>query len=206
MPIVEHGGQKFMVDSLGRLVPIENVSALDKLRTEFVEQTAAKAREMQAALTAFKLATLDDIHTLIELAAEQYNAKIGGELGNVTLVSFDGKTKILIQIQKSIEFGEQIHAAKALIDECLSEWTVDSRPEIRAIIGDAFRTDSNNELNTARVLSLRRLSIDDPRWINAMKALADSITAKVSKSYLRIYQREDSKSDWRQIPLDVSAT
>lgn len=197
--------KQYWNDAQGRLVPADLVKPIDKLRSELCEQVAAKADALQARLREFKTLVMGDVQTLLELAASEYEVKLGGDQGNVTLVSFDGLLKIHVQIQKSIEFGEQIHAAKQLIDECLAEWTKDSRPEIQVLIQDAFRPDSGGNLNTHRILALRKLAIEDERWKRAMTAINDAITTRSSKSYVRVYRRANAKAEWKAISLDLAA-
>ena len=93
------------------------------------------------------------VKKLIEMSAEEYGAKIGGKKGNVSLLSFDGRYKIQRAVQESINFDERLQAARALIDECLTEWTEGARPEVVALVNDAFRTDTKGEIRTARVLA-----------------------------------------------------
>lgn len=195
----------YMSDALGRLVPESIVPPLDKLRSQLCRDTAAEAKKVQRILKDFKAKVYADVAALLDLAAEQYKVQVGGPAGNVCLTSYDGLLKITIQINKQLAFGEQIHVAKALIDACVTEWTEGTRAEVQALIQDAFRADDKGDLSTARILSLRRLSIADSRWQQAMAAIADSILVAGSKSYVRVYERPDSKSAWTAITLDIAA-
>ncbi|MGL9774159.1 MAG: DUF3164 family protein [Sodalis sp. (in: enterobacteria)] len=71
---------------------------------------------------------------MIDLSVEQYGVKRDGRKSNVTLYSFDGCHKVIRALQDRITFDERIQAAKALIDDCMAEWTQDARPELLAII------------------------------------------------------------------------
>jgi hypothetical protein len=64
--------------------------------------------------------------------------------------------------------------------------------------------DKAGKINTARVLGLRRLEIQDPDWQKAMQAITESIQISGSKQYLRFYERND-RGEYVQIPLDVAA-
>jgi hypothetical protein len=101
-------------------------------------------------------------------------------------------------------FDERIHAAKALIDTCIREWSQGSSSNIKALIDGAFDVDKEGNINTSRIFSLMRLSIDDDNWRSAMTALKDSIQVTGSKQYIRVYERDDA-GDYIQIPLDISA-
>ena len=72
------------------------------------------------------------------------------------------------------------------------------------LINDAFQVDKAGNINTKRVLGLRRLDIQDERWQQAMQAISDSLQVAGSKEYLRIYLRKGDGS-YRQIKLDVAS-
>jgi hypothetical protein len=195
----------YMKDSKGRLVPLAMVAAVDQQRDGLVKEILAKAAELQEAMVAFKQAAMDDVAAFVELSAEQYGVKMGGQKGNITLMSFDGCAKVQVAISEHLMFDERLQAAKKLVDECLTAWTEDSRAEIKTIIQDAFQVDKEGRVNTARNLGLRRLAIDDARWIRAMTAIADSMQVVGSKSYLRIYQRENPDGRFEPVALDLAA-
>lgn len=193
----------YRADARGNLVPEKNIRPIDQARDELVGELAAEAKKLNVLLAAFKLRAHADIAAFVQLSAEQYRVAVGGKKGNVTLIAFDGRFKIIRQIQESIRFDERLQAAKALIDACLIEWTEDASPEIRAIINDAFRMDQQGNIRTGQVLSLRRLQIDDDRWQRAMLAIGEAVQVVGSKSYVRVYERDD-KGKYQPITLDMA--
>ena len=64
--------------------------------------------------------------------------------------------------------------------------------------------DKEGKINTGRVLSLRRLDIDDDRWKRAMDAISDSIQTVGSKSYVRLYERIGDSEEYVPISLDIA--
>ena len=104
---------------------------------------------------------------------------------------------------ESMSFDEGLHAAKALIDECLEEWSKDTGP-LRAIVEQAFDVNKEGRINTNAILSLRRHNIDDERWQRAMQAISDSLQVQDSKAYVRLYKR-DKTGKYVAVPLDMSA-
>lgn len=195
---------KYMEDSQGRQVPVEMVSEIDKLRDQTVRKIAARAEDMRSVLQGFKQDIRDDIYTFINLSAEKYGKKFGGKKGNVTLMTYDGRYKLIVAVDDSIVFDERLQIAREIIGDCLDKWSEGSRPEIRLLVNDAFQVDKTGKINTARVLGLRRLDIQDPDWKRAMDAITESIQVSGSKQYLRIYRR-DAEGSYQQIPLDVAA-
>lgn len=193
----------YMKDANGHLVPMELVKPIDKARDELVRELVLQAKDISAVLAKFKAVAFGDIAAFIQLSAEQYDAKVGGEKGNVTLTSFDGEFKVMRQVQETLRFDERLQAAKALIDECLTAWTSEARPEIRMLINDAFQVNKEGAVQTDRVLALRRLDIKDEKWLRAMDAISEGLQVVGSRSYLRIYMRV-AEDRYEAIPLDLA--
>lgn len=196
--------QGYKQDAKGRLIPVETIKPIDMARDQLVGEIVQKALRVSKTLGEFKTGVFADIGAFIELSAERYEAKLGGAKGNVSLVSFDGRYKVQRAIQDTLTFDEGLQAAKSLIDECVHEWTEGARSEIRALINDAFNVDKEGNISTGRILSLRRLDIQDEKWQRAMDALNDSVRVQCSKSYIRVYERVGDTDQYRAIPLDIA--
>ncbi|WP_043908375.1 DUF3164 family protein [Ralstonia solanacearum] len=191
-------------DGEGRLIPENMVKPIDRAREDVVRELVDKAKAVSAALAGFKAKAFGDIGAFVDMSAEQYGAKLGGRKGNVTLMSFDGRFKIVRQIQEHLVFDERLQAAKQLIDECIQAWTEGSSDEIKALINDAFQVNKEGKINTARVLGLKRLNINDEKWLRAMQAIADSVQVAGSKPYVRIYERIGDSDQFKPIVLDLA--
>lgn len=200
--VIQEGYRK---DAKGHLVPVELIKPIDLARDELVTELVKQAQTVSALLGEFKASAFGDIKAFVEMSAEQYGAAIGGKKGNVTLLTFDGRFKIIHAVQDSIKFDERLQAARALIDECAAEWTQDARSEVRVLVNEAFRTDKAGEISTGRVLGLRRLDIQDGRWQRAMQAIGEAVQVVGSKSYLRVYERIGDSDQYASIPLDIAS-
>lgn len=194
----------FRQDAKGRLVPESQIKPIDLERDKLVLEIVSKAKVVSQSISDFKSNAFGDIAAFVQLSAEEYGARIGGDKGNVQMMSFDGRYKVLRAIQERLVFDERLQAAKALVDECIHAWSKDARPEIQALVNDAFQTDKAGAINTGRVLGLRRLNISDEKWQRAMAALSDAVTVADSKSYIRVYERVGNSEEYRSIPLDVA--
>jgi hypothetical protein len=192
-------------DGTGALRPVETIKKIDLLRDDLVMEIVNKAKIKRDELVTLKAEIYGDIESFVDLSSEQYGVKRGGKKGNVTLTSFDGKYKLIKANADNVVFDERLQAAKALIDECLAEWSKGAHPGLVTIVNDAFRTDQKGELRTNRVLALRRHDINDIRWKNAMDAIADSLQVVGSKTYIRVYERIGQTDRYKQIPLDIAA-
>jgi hypothetical protein len=196
--------KQYKQNALGHLVPVEQIREIDLLRDELVDKIIKDAREMQSALKAFKARTLSEIESFLELSASEYNTKLGGRKGNLSLTSYDGKFRVMIRNQDTQAFDERLQVAKQLIDELIHEWTQGSRSEVRALIEHAFQADKEGNINKGRVLGLFKLKIDEPKWLEAMDAIRDSMQIAHSKDYLVIQERVGSEDKYQRIPLDIA--
>lgn len=196
----------YWADAQGRLIPESLVEPIDRTRDQLVRELIEKAKAQSEMLALFKGAAFADISAFVELSGEKYGVKLGGNKGNVTLVSYDGRYKIVRAMQESIVFDERLQAAKALIDGCINRWAQGSRDEIKALVNDAFQVNKEGQINTGRVLGLKRLAIrDDKDWSQAMQAITDSIRVSNSKAYVRFYERVGDTDAYAPISLDVAS-
>jgi hypothetical protein len=194
----------YMRNSKGGLDPIKLIKDVDKARNDLVNDIVGKTLAMSEQLKALKMAMFADIKAFVDLSAEQYGVKFGGEKGNMQFMSYDGKYKILVAVNEAITFDERLQVAKALIDECITDWSKDTRSELQALVNDAFYVGKAGKLNTGRILGLRRLDITDERWKKAMSAIDDSIQVSASREYIRVYRRNNNDG-YDLINLDVAS-
>lgn len=194
----------FQRNHAGHLVPENQIKPIDLARNDLVLEIVEKAKEQSQSLAQFKQTTFADIAAFVDLSAEKYGVRLGGTKGNVSLTSYDGRYKVVRAVAENMIFDERLKAAKALIDECIKEWSEGAAAELQTIVQDAFRVDQEGNIRVQQVLGLRRLAIDDPRWVRAMEAISDAIQIVGSKSYVRVYERISDTASYRQIPLDVS--
>lgn len=195
----------YKTDARGNLIHITNIKEIDLMRDDLVAEIVAKTQAMQIQMRQLKRAVFDDIAAFVTLSAEKYGAHLGGKKGNVTLNSFNGQYKVQFAMAEHLSFDERIIAAKALIDECINDWARDSKHELRALINQAFDVDKQGNLSTTKILGLRRVKIDDERWLRAMDAISDSIQVVGSKAYVRVYERVADTEQYRQISLDFAS-
>ena len=194
---------QYKADARGNLVPVANIREIDLLRDELVMDIVARHLACVDQMVEHKHRSLDDITAFQQLSAERYDVNIGGKKGNITLPSFDGRYRVQLAMQDTLTFDEGLMAAKVLIDECIREYAEGSRPELLTIINAAFDTDKAGNISTTRVLGLRRLKIDDPKWQRAMDALSDSLQVHTSKAFVRVYRRQEN-DEYTLINLDIA--
>lgn len=194
----------FRVNAKGHLIPETQIKAIDLARDQLVLDIVTGARLLGQQMADFKVHAFADIAALVQLSAEQYGVAMGGNKGNVQLVSFDGRYKVVRAIAENITFDERLQAAKKLIDECLNEWSDKAPGELRVIVQDAFDVDKAGNISTGKILTLRRYQIEDGRWKRAMTAISDAIQVIGTKPYIRIYERDDVTGDYNRLPLELA--
>lgn len=201
-PIINR--EDYMEDAHGRLVPLDMVKEIDKTRDILVRDLVKKALDVREAIIKFKNEAMSEIRAFVDLSAMEWDVKLGGKKGNITLYSFDGRYKAQVRISENLVFDEQLQIAKTMIDQCLVEWTQGVGSEIKTLINDAFQVDKEGRINTQRILSLRRLDITHELWKKAMDAITASLQVIGSKEYFRLYQREKGREAWEPISLDMA--
>ncbi len=194
---------QYRTDARGALVPVNSIKPTDLMRDDLIKEIIAKVAPLNAQLAELKRDVINDLRSFIDISANEYGVALGGKKGNVTLTSFDGAYRIQIAMQDTLHFDERLQAAKQLIDECLHEWTQNSDANLKTIVQAAFDVNKEGQINTSRVLGLRRLNIQNEKWLQAMNILSDSIQVQASKEYVRFYQRnKDGK--YELINLDIA--
>lgn len=197
-------GKEYMTDAKGGYIPLAMVKPQDKLQDETVRKIIAFALDLNAQIARFRGHSMTDLGDLDALLAQEYGAKIGGAKGNRTYQTVDGLMKVQVQVAELIDFGPELQIAKSLIDECLNEWSADSRPEIQAIVTRAFNTDKEGKINRAEIFMLLRHQIEDVRWQRAMDAIRDAMRVTGSKEYLRFYRRSTGTDRWQAVTIDLA--
>lgn len=192
-------------DANGSLVPVGKIKDIDKERHKCVTELTQAAKKASAQLVAFKLSAMQAVQEFVDHSLKQYDVQHGGKKGNITLVSFDGRYKVVRSMQDTVTFDERLQAAKHLIDECVKQWSKGSNDNIKVLVNNAFQVDKQGSVNTGRILNLRTLKIEDEKWLRAMQAIADSMKVASTKPYIRFYELDDRAGDYVPISLDVAA-
>lgn len=197
----------YRMDANGHLIPEENIREIDKERDALVTALIVQAKEHSGTLATFKEAAQGAIQRFVAESAAKFKVKLGGVKQNVTLVSFDGRYKVVSQNQELLTFDERLAAAKGLIDKCLRKWSEGANSNIVALVNKAFDIDGNGNANAnaKSILALKSLAIDDPDWRRAMEAVGQAVNVTGSKNYIRFYER-DEQGAYQPISLNIAAS
>ena len=196
--------ERYMKNMKGHLEPISEVSDLDKARNSLVVDMALKAKKLNAEMAQYKAESMGDVEAFVELSAEEYKVIIGGEKGNVTLHSYDGKYRVDRVMAESILADERLHIAEEMMYECAKNNSKDDSDVSKKFIDLAFTRNAQGEVSTRRLLELRKITMDDPNWAKALEIMMDSLKVAGVRPYLRVYER-DEKGNYQNITLNFSA-
>lgn len=202
--IREIDGKRYMTDAKGALVPVELIKPQHQLEDETVRKIMGFALALSDQVSRFKGHVFEDLGAFDAILEQQYGLTKGGPKGNRTYQSYDGLMKIEVRVADLLDFGPELQVAKALLDECLNEWSADARPEVRALITKTFNTDKEGQVNRALVFMLLSLDVEDPRWNRAMDALREAIRIVGSKTYYRIQTRPTIEAGWQTVTIDLA--
>ncbi|MEL7167556.1 MAG: DUF3164 family protein [Pseudomonadota bacterium] len=193
------------IDAKGRLVPDDLISDMDRDVEEVVRSIEGYAVTLMNEIARFRGHSVDDVNLLVELLFDKYDAKRGGEKGNVSFTSYDGKVKVEIRVQNEVHFGTELQVAKALLGEYLEEVSDGVPDVIKALLNHAFKVDEHGRVNREQMYALRRLKIDPPhpKWDKAMEAIADSMRIIGSKEYFQI-SVADEHGRMRALPINLA--
>lgn len=199
------GDKEYLPNARGDLVPIEKIKDVDVLRDQTVRTIVREVEVVSRDLKDLKRLVFEEADAFIALSFDRFGITQGGPKGNVTLMTHDGEYKVTIDVQDALSFDERLLAAKALIDKCIVRWSSGANANLRVLVNDAFRVDKKGNVDTKRILELRRYEIDDPDWSAAMAAIGESIKVTMSRRYLRVYRRKSAGDGYTMIPLDFAS-
>jgi hypothetical protein len=195
----------FRVDEEGNFIRKEGIKQYeldrDSLVNELVLECAVIADELQALRHSLKT----KIQSYVNDMFKEYDKKLGGKKGNVTLLSFDKKLKVERSIQQRETTNERILIAKNLVDECLKKWAKGANKNLQVVVQRHFKTDGKGSYNVKLLKQLLgyKMPSQDDDWDNAMLELACCIEQDQTAIYYRAYYRDES-GNYNNIPLDIA--
>ncbi len=192
------------IDSTGTPVPPKYIDPVDKKRDQLVEKQLKAAMLMQERLAAFKKAVLDDIAKYLDWLAAKHGEENLSPGGNYMLTGFSGNKRVQIKVNKVIEFDERLQLAKKKIDACLERWSQGANDNFKVVVFDAFKVDRKGNVDTKRILGLRKLKIKDAEWVAAMELISEAVTITGNRSYLMFQIKPDKDAEWEAVRLDLA--
>ena len=196
---------KSWTDETGTTVPVEYITPGLRLKERNAAILVRDAKAVNRKLQEFKDLMERLCGDVYKKAMEDYKAKTDGK-GNFTWFNFDRSIRIEVSISERIDFDDlAIKASKEKLDAFLDE-SLDSKIEfLKNLVTDAFST-SRGKIDAKKVMQLMkyRTKISHPLFQEAINILSDGIRKPGSKTYFRIWERDEDGS-YKLIELNFSA-
>ena len=134
---------QYKTDAKGNLIPLENIKELDLARDDLVHEIFAAVQPAVDALDSAKQRAIADVRAFVELSAEKYGVK-PSKKGNITITSFDGKLRVIVQQAFDVDKDGHIRTAKVL---SLRSLKIEDEKWQRAMqaLGDSLHTLATRE-------------------------------------------------------------
>ena len=193
------------LDPKGRPVPEEYIRPEDKKKDKLVESILKRVTKLSAKLETEKAEIVGSIEKYLKELAKDNKVREGWK-GNILLYNFSQNLCIERRIDESISFDERLQMVKTTIDKWIGQKLKDTDPTLSKVIAQAFSVDKQGRINTAMLLKLKRIDIQDAEWKKAMQLLDDSIFVKSSKMALRFRMKgtENPDNGWTEISLNFN--
>ena len=193
------------LDSKGRPVPEEYIRPEDKRRDKLVESILKRVSKLSSKLESEKTEIVDAIEKYLKDLAKDNKVREGWK-GNILLYNFSQNLCIERRIDETVSFDERLQLVKTTIDKWISQKLKDTDPTLSKVIAQAFSVDKQGRINTAMLLKLKRIDIQDAEWKKAMQLLDDSIFVKSSKMALRFRSKDLSvpEGGWVEVSLNFN--
>lgn len=193
------------LDDKGRPIPEEYIQPQDKKRDRMVESIIKRVSKLSAKLASEKTEIVAAIEKYLKELAKDNKVRENWK-GNILIYNFSQNLCIERRINETISFDERLQMVKTTIDKWLNDRLKNIDELIAKVISQAFSVDKQGRINTAMLLKLRKLDIQDHEWKKAMELLDESIFVKSSKMALRFRTKNTDIPDgaWSEIGLNFN--
>ena len=193
------------LDDKGRPIPEEYIQPQDKKRDRMVESIIKRVSKLSAKLASEKTEIVAAIEKYLKELAKDNKVRENWK-GNILIYNFSQNLCIERRINETISFDERLQMVKTTIDKWLNDRLKNIDELIAKVISQAFSVDKQGRINTAMLLKLRKLDIQDHEWKKAMALLDESIFVKSSKMALRFRTKNTDVPDgaWSEIGLNFN--
>lgn len=193
------------LDDRGRPIPEQYIPATDKKRDKLVESTFKKVVKLAEKISDTKVEIVSAIDKYLNELAKENRTRENWK-GNILLHNFDKSLVIDRRIDDNIGFDEKLHMVKTIVDKWLYDRLNGIDENLGKVITQAFNVDKQGRVNTAMLMKLLHLEIEDSEWKKAMRLLKESIIIKSSKQYINFKRKvkQDSGEIWETIVLNFN--
>lgn len=193
------------LDDRGRPVPEQYIPATDKKRDQLVERTFKKVVKLSEKIAETKCEIVGSIDKYLDELAKENRVRENWK-GNILLQNFDKSLCIERRIDDNIGFDEKLQMVKTIVDKWIAGRLDGIDENLGKVITQAFNVDKQGRVNTAMLMKLMHLKIEDSEWKKAMRMLKESIIVKSSKQSINFKRKvkKDSGEIWETVVLNFN--
>ena len=181
-------------------------AAYDHDRDAYVHGLLARMDDMAAALADLKQQSIRQGQKLHERMYAAYGRVKRRELDHYSLVSSDGRHRVVIERQHRCAYDETSTVAIETIRAVLREKFEGRHKAMYAIIDGILMKNGKGDYDERLVAKLRKheCAVNDSRFSEALDLLAHAYKPTSSQTYVRGY-RKDDQGRWREVSMNWSA-
>ena len=198
---------KIWIDESGTQIPYNRTTPIERKKEKHAFNLLKKGQNVTKILAELKAAVKEASDEVLNAEREASNVKLS-EKGNYTWYNFDKSIKIQVDVNEPIKFDEiKIVSAKEKLMN-LIRTNINGDEFIISIAEDAFQT-SSGKLDPKKILGLRKHSARIKNqaikleWDDTMKLIDASITRPKSKSYYKIWVKNE-EGEYEGVELNFS--
>lgn len=187
---------EFWTDESGIQIPYNRTTKLERLLERSVYSLFDKSLKAHEQLKKLKDDITGVVSEIVEMAREEHAVKLNGK-GNYTFYNFDRSLKVEVSVNELIRFDDlKLESAKEVLITLVRK-NVIGDDFILGLVEDAFQT-SRGRLDTRKILGLKkhtkRIKTKEIReeWQKAMTLIDEAISRPDSKTYYRVWYRDEA--------------
>lgn len=188
-------------------IPYNRTTALERLMERKLFSFYQQSIKVNEQLQKLKQEIQDGVQEIIDAARNANEVRLNSK-GNFTFFNFDRSLKVEVNISELIRFDDlMLESAKEVLLDIVRK-NIQGDDFILALVEDAFQT-SRGRLDTRKILGLKRHTERikskelKEEWEKAMKLIDKSISRPDSKTYYRVWARDDNGA-YQSVELNFS--
>ncbi|WP_264521176.1 DUF3164 family protein [Flavobacterium sp. N1994] len=206
LKITQTGKDPIWYDESGTAIPYNRINKVERLHEKKSAQLLKEALSISSRLRDFKVLIQDTCAEAYEAFMQSKDVKKSNK-GNYTWFNFNRTIKIEVNVSEPIKFDDlTITAAKAKLDEFLTDNIDAKNGFIKEMIIKSFETQRSGQLDVKDVLKLTQFKerVNNPLFSEAIDLITSAIRRPASKTYFRIWMK-DGTGEYQNIDLNLSS-
>lgn len=192
-------------DESGVTIPYNRTTKTERLFERSAGRILKEAKAVNARLVKLKALIAELTKAAYIAFMTEKDVKPGK--GNFTMYNFDRSIKVEVNVNEPIVFDDLgIAAAKEKFDEFLDANVSTTNNYVKQLVTGAFETTRSGKLDTKKIMDLIRYKtkINIPTFTDAVKLLEESIRHPYTKTYYKVYERQEDGS-YQHVELNFAS-